>query len=195
MELTQEPHVGLRLRALRDQRRLSLRALAEQCGLSINAISQIERGESSPTVTSLHRLASALNVPITEFFQDDRKQSVIYVRRNRGLRTQNNGIAMESLGIGLTFQQLEPFRLWIEPGVGNVDDPIAHSGEEFVHCLDGEIDYVVGDRLYQLRQGDSLLFEAIQQHAYRNSSNQPALLLVVYLSSRDRQQVMQLHLE
>ena len=65
-----EPNVGQRIRMLRDQRKLSLRALADRCGLSINAISLIERGENSPTVSSLHVLATALGVPITDFFEE-----------------------------------------------------------------------------------------------------------------------------
>lgn len=61
-------NVGQRIRRLREQRQLSLRALARLCGLSTNAISLIERGENSPTVSSLHALATALGVSITDFF-------------------------------------------------------------------------------------------------------------------------------
>ncbi len=108
-----EPNVGLRLRSLREQQGLSLRALAERCGLSINAISQIERGENSPTVSSLHRLAVALNVPITDFFQEEARQTMVFVKRDQGLSSHSNGVVMESLGIGLFNQQLEPFRITI----------------------------------------------------------------------------------
>jgi transcriptional regulator with XRE-family HTH domain len=62
--------VGGRLRDIRQERGLSLRALSEVCGLSVNAISLIERGISSPSVSSLQRLAVALDVPITAFFTD-----------------------------------------------------------------------------------------------------------------------------
>src|SRR4030042_2705083 len=108
-----EPKVGFRLRELRDRQGLSLRALAERCGLSINAISQIERGENSPTVSTLHRLATALNLPITDFFQSEVRQTVIYTKQDTGLRSQTAGAVMESLGIGLSNQQLEPFRMTI----------------------------------------------------------------------------------
>lgn len=63
---------------------------------------------------------------------------------------------MESLGIGLTNQQLEPFLMTITPGVGNVNEPISHPGEEFIHCLEGEIEYAIGDQLFHLEQGNSL---------------------------------------
>jgi transcriptional regulator with XRE-family HTH domain len=190
-----EPYVGLRLRSMREQQGLSLRALGERCGLSINAISQIERGESSPTVSSLHRLATALNVPITDFFQEEARQTTVFVKRDLGLRSQSNGVVMESLGIGLFNQQLEPFRIVIQPGAGNMEDPISHSGEEFIHCLEGEIENLIGDRVFLLRQGDSLLFDATQSHAYHNPTQKSATVLMVYKVSRDRPLIQQLHLE
>jgi len=190
-----EPKVGMRLRTLRDQRALSLRALAERCGLSINAISQIERGENSPTVSSLHRLATALDVPITDFFQDEARQTMVFVKRDLGLRSQSNGVVMESLGIGLSNQQLEPFRMTIQPGVKNLNDPISHSGEEFIHCMEGEIEYCVGERVFQLKEGDSLLFDATQLHSYRNRTNQRVVLLMIFLASQDVQLTHQLHMQ
>jgi transcriptional regulator with XRE-family HTH domain len=190
-----EPKVGLRLRSLRDQQGLSLRALAERCGLSINAISQIERSENSPTVSTLHRLATALNVPITDFFQEEAKQTVVFVKRDLGLRSQSDGVVMESLGIGLFNQQLEPFLMQIEPGIANIDDPVSHPGEEFIHCLEGEVDYCVADRVFRLEGGDSLLFDAKQPHAYRNQSQKQVTIIMIFQSSRDLHRVQQLHLE
>lgn len=190
-----EPNVGLRLRALRDQRELTLRALAEKCGLSINAISLIERGENSPTVSTLQRLAAALNVPITEFFLEETRQTVVYVKRDQGLHAQSDGVVMESLGFGLVRQQLEPFRMNIHPGVGNLDDPISHPGEEFIHCLRGTLDYCVDGRTYRLERGDSLLFEASQPHAFYNSSGEVATILIIFQVSRDQHLVKQMHME
>ncbi len=189
------PKVGSRLRMLRDLQGLSLRALAERCGLSINAISQIERGENSPTVSTLHRLATALGVPIAEFFQEEAKQTVVFVKKNMGLRSRSDGVTMESLGIGLSNQQLEPFLMQLEPGTANTDDPISHAGEEFIHCLEGEVEYFVGDRAFPLEKGDSLLFDATQPHAYRSRSQTTARILMIFQASRDLQRVQQLHLE
>jgi transcriptional regulator with XRE-family HTH domain len=195
MEEKSEPNVGSRLRFLREMQGLSLRALAERCGLSINAISQIERGENSPTISSLHRLAKALNIPITDFFLEDSRQTMVFVKNKLGLRSHSNGVVMESLGIGLANQQLEPFRMVISPGSGNIDDPVVHSGEEFVHCIEGQLEYRVGDKSFYLERGDSLLFNANQAHGYRNTTGFPATILLLFHSTHDRQGARQLHLE
>jgi transcriptional regulator with XRE-family HTH domain len=189
-----EPNVGLRIRSFRERQGLSLRAVAERCGLSINAISQIERGENSPTVSTLHRLATALNLSITDFFNEEAAQTVVFVKRDQGLSTNGDHVFMESLGIGLRNQQLEPFRMVIQPGSGNLDDPVSHSGEEFIHCLQGKIDYIVAGNTYHLEQGDSLLFEATHPHTYHNPTSEPASILLIFLATNDRQLVRQLHL-
>lgn len=189
-----EPNVGERIRSLRDRGGLSLRALAEKCGLSINAISLIERGENSPTVSTLHRLATALEVPITDFFQAESRQKTVYVKYDQGLRSNTECAVMESLGVGLFNQQLEPFRMVIQPGSGNWSDPVTHSGEEFIYCLEGEIDYNVNDHSYRLEPGDSLLFDATQTHSYRNQTSKPSIVLMVFLAYQDTHKVRVLHL-
>jgi transcriptional regulator with XRE-family HTH domain len=194
MSQQEEPNVGQRIRAMREHRGLSLRALAERSGLSINAISLIERGENSPTVSSLHLLATALRVPITTFFEDESEQATVFVRRDRRLRSQSDGFVMESLGIGLRNQQMEPFLVTIEPGAGNVEEPITHSGEELVYCLEGAIEYRVGREAFHLQAGDSLLFEASQPHAMVNTASDLAVLILVFQVGDGRSPAGQHHL-
>jgi len=195
MDENSELNVGRRLHSIREQRGLSMRALSERCGLSTNAISMIEHGENSPTVSTLQRLANALSVNIADFFQKETKQTMVLVKKDQGLRSQSNGVLMESLGIGLFNQRLEPFRMSIQPGAGNIDDQISHSGQEFVHCLDGEIEYSIGDRTVLLEQGDSILFDATQHHGYLNRSDSLSVVLIVFLAFQDMQLSHQLHLQ
>ena len=190
-----EPNVGVRLRQLREQRRLSLRDLADRCGLSFNAISRIERGENSPTVSTLHLLATALQISITEFFAAGHEAATVFIRRDRRLRSAVNGVTMESLGSGLRGQQLEPFLVTVVAGAGNMDDPIEHGGEEFVHCLEGTISYRVNDETYTLEAGDSLLFEATQPHCFQNRSDRVARLLIVFQAADGKLQAGQYHLQ
>jgi transcriptional regulator with XRE-family HTH domain len=189
-----EPLVGMRIRALRNQQGLSLRALSSQCGLSINAISQIERGESSPTLSSLHVLATALGVPITAFLEENHEQTVVFLKRSQRQRSNGKGFVMEGLGAGLPEQQLEPFLVTMEPGAGSAANPITHPGEEFVYCLEGEIEYRIGDRLYQLEAGDSLLFDATQPHCFCNRTETKAIVLLVFQAVEDSYLARQRHL-
>jgi len=189
------PNVGPRIRAMREQRGLSMRVLAERCSLSINAISLIERGENSPTVSSLHLLATALGVKITDFFEDPSEHAVVFVRQDQRLATQGDGLLMESLGIGLRNQQLEPFMVTVEPGGENTSESIVHPGQEFVYCLTGEIQYQIGGQIYSLISGDSLLFEATQPHCFRNTGEFPAQVLLIFQAVEGGYLARQRHLE
>jgi quercetin dioxygenase-like cupin family protein len=106
-----------------------------------------------------------------------------------------DGILMESLGTGLRNQQLEPFLMTVEGRAGNIDQPITHPGEELVYCLAGEIEYCVGDQVYRLEPGFSLLFEATQPHCFRNASRLPATLIVIFQAGDGRHLARQRHLE
>lgn len=195
MTAQEAPNVGQRIRSIREQKGWSLRALAERCGLSINAISLIERGENSPTVSSLHLLATALGVSIADFFREEQERAVVFVKPARRLRSEANGIAMESMGIGLHNQQLEPFLLRVAAGMGTIDQPVSHPGEEFVYCLEGEVDYCVEDRIYELEPGYSLLFEATISHCFRNRTQMPALLMIVFYAGEGSHLARRLHLD
>lgn len=190
-----EPNVGANIRAIRERSGLSLRALAERCGLSVNAISLIERGENSPTVSSLRLLASALGVSITEFFQDEHEQAVVFVPPDARLSSRAGGITMESLGIGLRRQQLEPFMVTIEPGQGNADQPVSHAGEELVLALEGVVDYCVDERVYRLEPGASLLFDATLPHCFINNGRSTARLVMVFHAGDSTHMARRVHMD
>jgi len=189
------PNVGPRIRAIRERRGLSLRGLAERCRLSVNAISLIERGENSPTVSSLHTLATALGVKITDFFESPDENAVVYVRHDQRLATQGNGLLMESLGIGLRNQQLEPFMVTVQPSAGSLGESIVHPGQEFVFCLEGTILYRVAGQQYTLEPGDSLLFDATQPHCFQNTSDKLARVLLIFQAAEGAHLARQRHME
>ena len=173
------PDVGQRIRDLREKQGLSLREVAARSGLSINAISRIERGDNSPTVASLHLIAQALGVSITEFFTQAEAQSVIYVKPSEQSQRKDGTAYTESLGYGLVDQQLAPFLVTVMPDE-RPKQPITHAGQEFVYCLNGRVDYQINDTIYVLEAGYSLLFEASQPHTFWNPSLAPAQLLFVF---------------
>jgi len=185
MDELEYPNVGTCIREIREAKGYSLRALADRSGLSLNAISRIERGNSSPTVSSLQRLATALAVPINEFFETSTEYATILVRKNQRLRTRGEGVLFESLGSGLPGQMIEPFLMTLLPGAVGGEEPISHAGEEFVYCVEGEVEYLVNDEWHRLEAGDSLLFQSPQPHMCRNTSLNQAIVLLIILAAEE----------
>ena len=172
--------VGDRIREIRTGQGLSLRALADLSKLSTNAISLIERGDNSPTVSSLHNLATALHVPITAFFEQQPDGHVIHLKSNRRPASESSGVRMENLGSGLPNQQIEPFLLSVGPGSSSTRHQITHSGEEFVYMMRGSLTCRINEQDYELEEGDSLLFLASLPHVYRNHTARMAQMLIIF---------------
>ena len=161
--------VGIRLRQLREQRGLSIRGLARQSGLSANALSLIERGRSSPSVSTLYKVATAMDVPITTFFQTEPElHDVVYIRAGERTRVPFTRGLVEGLGGEGFSGRVEPFALTLENGANSGPQPIVHTGHEFVLCLRGQLEYQVEDEIFLLEAGDTLLFAAHRQHRWRN---------------------------
>ena len=189
-----EPNVGQRLRDLRQRRGLTQRALAQACDLSANAIGLIERGETSPSVSTLHRLALALEVPIAELFVEAGEQTVVFTKGSQRSRAQQDQIQMENLAEGLSGQCMEPFLVTLQPGAGTGADPVTHLGEEFVFCMEGKVEYRVAGQTYLLEAGDSLMFQANQPHCWCNFGVEPARLLLIFHAAEESQKWWQQHL-
>lgn len=189
------PDVGRRIRELREQRGLSLRQLSEQSGLSVNAVSLIERGLSSPTVSTLHRLAAALGVRIVDLFGPEEEAKVVLVRADQRGKTQTPGGLVESLATGLAGQRIEPLLVTLEPGAGSGSEPITHGGQELVLGMVGRVDYTVDGQVYAVGEGDALLFDASLPHYWCNPTRETARILLVLETVESRGAPLLSHLE
>jgi len=192
MSEREPPDVGSQLKTLREQRNLSMRALAELCELSPNTVSLIERGTTSPSVSTLHQLATALKVPITAFFQDQGERlQVIRSRPGERSFSGSSSVLLESLGSGLEGQTLEPFVVTLQPGADSGQEAIVHGGHELVYCLQGTIEYVVDEQPYRLGSGESLLFEARLPHCWRNPQAEAAVFLLIFEATESGEPIEQ----
>lgn len=177
---TTEVNVGASLRALRKKQGLSIRALAEMSGLNVNTLSMIENNKTSPSVSTLQRLATALHLPITAFFEMEQEQrTVVLQRRGQRRRVAFDQGSLEDLGGGLSLHGGVPLMVSLDPSSNSGDDPIVHTGLEFVYCLEGILTYFIQDERYDLEPGDSLLFEAHLPHRWGNFSSQPSRSLLI----------------
>ncbi|HTP01804.1 MAG TPA: XRE family transcriptional regulator [Anaerolineales bacterium] len=176
----QSVNVGVRLRELREARGASMRALAARSGLSANALSMIERGHTSPSVSTLYKLADALDVPVTEFFAPGtEKYNVLLIRADGRTRVPFASGVWEGLGGEKFTGRVEPFVLTLENGASSGQAAMAHTGHEFVYCLRGQLQYLVEDELFELQAGDSLLFAAHLKHRWRNPGSTVTNVLIV----------------
>ena len=195
MSEPQPPDVGPHVRALREQRGLSMRALAELCELSPNAISLIERGITSPNVSTLHRLATALQVHIAAFFEPPQEsKGLVLSRASDRPASSHEQTLLESLGAGLTKQLMDPFEVTLQPGGGSGRHVMSHNGQELVYCLQGELEYTVEGEPYLLGAGDALLFEAHLPHSWRNPGPSSTRFLLVFGACEDGSSLAQ-HLQ
>ena len=173
-------NVGVRLRELREARKISMRGLATKSGLSANALSMIERGRTSPSVSTLYKIADALDVPITEFFGPQHvKQDVILIKADERTRIPLSRGVWEGLGGEKFSGRVEPFILTLENGATSGQHMMIHNGYEFVFCLRGQLEYLVEKQLFKLAAGDSLLFAAELNHRWRNPGNTVTNALIV----------------
>jgi transcriptional regulator with XRE-family HTH domain len=196
MSEQEAPHVGTRVRSLRQQRGLSLRALAELCELSPNTISLIERGATSPSVSTLQRLAIALGVHITSFFTEPvESMQVILTRAEERIRSGSGSVLLESLGYGLEEQACDPFFVTMKPGASSGTQMMIHTGHELVFCLQGELDYEIAGEHHRLLPGDALLFHAHLPHRWQNPADEPVVFLLIMQVVEDRHASVDQHLQ
>jgi transcriptional regulator with XRE-family HTH domain len=187
-------NVGERLRELREERNISMRTLAARSGLSANALSMIERGKASPSVSTLYKLAEALGVSITSFFatEIERKQVVFLKSDERPHVSFSRGI-FEGLGGESFVGRVEPFMLTLENSANSGPRSMSHTGHEFVFCLRGELEYQVERQIFQLGPGDSLLFAAHLKHKWKNPGRNVASAIIVISGFEEGEELHAMH--
>lgn len=183
--------VGNRLRQLRESRNVSMRTLATMSGLSANALSMIERGKTSPSVSTLYRIAGALTVPVTDFFSpEESRKKIVFLKADERTRIPFLRGLWEGLGGEQFTGKAMPFMLTLENGASSGPANMAHSGHEFVYCLRGQLDYQIEGQLYQLEAGDSLLFAAQLKHRWHNPGGMVTNALIIISDYTDSDQPM-----
>lgn len=195
MSQQEVPDLGTRMRELRSERGLSLRALAELSDLSPNTISLIERGETSPSVSTLQRLATALGVPVHSFFMDPGERvQLILTRADERTRSGSASVMLESLGFGLEGQTCDPFIVTLKPGANSGRRMMSHPGTELIFCIDGTLEIEVGGDEFRLVPGDALLYRAERPHRWRNPNRHSAVFIMMTQTTGERHDAMDQHL-
>lgn len=172
-------HIAAKLRQLRQQQGWSLDRTAQQTGVSKTMLGQIERGESSPTVATLWKLASGFRVPLSHLLggmaepEQGRHEPVAHAAAT--LREEDAaGMQVEAL---FPFEPLHGFEwlvVTLAPGAISESAPHAPGVVEHLVVIEGQLDVRQGEDWHSLQAGQGLRFAADRHHAYRNTTNHPA---------------------
>jgi transcriptional regulator with XRE-family HTH domain len=166
--------IGPRVRALRDAMGLSLRDLAQRTGVSAPMLSQVERGETSPTLATATRIAAGLELTLSQLLRLDEADGVTVVRRGerRGGGSDRAGHTYEIVTPPLPGQRAEVSCHVLAPGAatGGPGDPPMHEAgsRETAIVQAGSVRLVVGEAHYDLHDGDCVTFDADLPHHFEN---------------------------
>ncbi|MDO9541825.1 MAG: XRE family transcriptional regulator [Kiritimatiellia bacterium] len=185
-----EQSIGRNIRHLRQEAGLTLTALSHKAKMTKSTLSKIETGRVSAPISTLLRIAEAMEVTISEFFMEEAANpSFVLTRKGRGRLTSRDGsqwgYSYEALALEMKYKIGEPFLLSIQPG-----DPkgqFQHGGQEFIYMLSGRMIFTVGEQVLRLNPGDSLYFDPTHVHTTQVLGKQPARFICVFLQNLPRQ--------
>jgi transcriptional regulator with XRE-family HTH domain len=175
------PAVGARINALREAMDLSLRDLAERSGVSAPMLSQVERGETSPTLAVATKIAAGLELTLSQLLRLDEGQHVAVSRAGDRRRFERGGHRIEELTPPLPGQRVDVSLHVLAPGAatGGREDPPMHEpgSRETAVVLAGTLALTVDGTRYELRGGDSVTFDADLPHHFENEGDGPTRFL------------------
>lgn len=181
-----EMAIGHEVRAYRKALGITGADLAAATGMSVGALSKIENGNVSPSLTTLQSLSKALGVPLTAFFRGfEEPRNATFVKAGEGVNIERRGTRaghqysllghIDNNSSGVT---VEPYliRLTTE---SDIFPTFQHEGMEFLYMLDGVVVYRHGDQLFKMEAGDSLFFDADAPHGPQELVKLPACYLSI----------------
>ncbi|WP_170335349.1 helix-turn-helix domain-containing protein [Ruegeria arenilitoris] len=197
--LSQDPHrtrdsseknletaIGREIKSLRLQQGITIAELATLTGLSISMLSKIENGATSASLTTLQLLANALSTPITSFFRRyEETRNAVHTKAGEGVETDRAGTRaghqynlLGHLGANASGVLVEPYLITLTEESDRFPT-FQHDGIEMLYMLEGEVNYRHGDRIYPLKPGDTLFFDADAPHGPEVLVKLPAKYLSV----------------
>ena len=169
--------LGERLRAIREEKAISLSKLAEKTGYTKSFISQVEKNKTSPSISSLLRITDALGINPQEILHREGTSEKILVKKSeRDLYFHKKSKAQfEFLFTKNSKRKMEPLFVTIEPGGSS--DAYSHEGEEFGTVLKGTLELTVGNETFRVEEGDCVYFNSQVEHHWKNNGSDEVVAL------------------
>lgn len=170
------------LKTYRDRKKLSLEKVSELTGVSKTMIGQIERGESSPTITTIWKIANGLKISFTSLINQTQPDTKIVQKKDVQILTEDDG--KYRVYPYFPFQDERRFEIYsveIELGGFLSSDSHGEGTEEFITVFEGELKIQVNNTEYTIGNGDSIRFKADRPHTYQNSGETlTRLSMIIY---------------
>ena len=174
--------MAARLKETRKARNLSLDALAELSGVSRSMVSQIERGESSPTVSTLWNLTQALKVDFANLVEEpiqSRGIEIMSAASTPTIGTLGEGCRIRILNSPNQVGQHEVYELSFQPK-GSLDSaPHGPKAKEQLMVISGILEITSGENKASVHPGDTARYDASCPHAIRSLSGHAMAFLIV----------------
>ena len=174
---------GTRIKRLREGMDLSLRDLADRSGVSAPMLSQVERGETSPTLAVAERIAGGLELTLSQLLRLDETDGVSVVRPDERMRVGAGGHRYEVLTPALPGLRAEVSLHTLKPGAatGQQDDPPMHEpgSRETAVVVEGSVRFVCAGVQHDLAEGDAVTFDADIPHHFENPGRDDACFYAV----------------
>ncbi len=166
--------ISQKLKTLRSDRSWSLDVTSQKTGVSKAMLGQIERGESSPTIATLWKIASGFDVPFS-FFVDDAKSSKsdqIYRNQELPLLHKDDGkIIIQPIFSYEEDLAFEVFKVELLPGCEHLSPPHQQDVVEHIIVISGEIEILADGQWQSVKESEGFRFNANKPHGYRNRAS------------------------
>jgi quercetin dioxygenase-like cupin family protein/DNA-binding Xre family transcriptional regulator len=169
--------IGPKIRELRLQRGLSLQQLAARSDVSPAAIHKVERNGMVPTITTLMKLAGALNRPVSYLLDEAAPEGPVTFTSGgtgRVVYSSKSGLKLTSITGSYGRFFLAGAEVTFEPHASSGESPMKHPGEELIYLLQGALEVEVGEEAFRLQPGDAIHFRTDRPHRWRNPTAETA---------------------
>lgn len=172
-------NLGSKIRTLRAEKKMSISALAEKASISSGLISQIERDMVIPTITTLWKISTALEVNISYFFLEESKimfNPVTRKNEHKKLLVGKHETLYEMLTSNPN-RKIDLQKVTLKSKTSSSNEMYAHEGEECIYVIKGTVKIKTSSGDYILNEGDSIEFSSTIPHRYMNESDNECILI------------------
>ena len=171
-------NIGKRIRDLRNKNGLTQQELADRSELTKGFISQLERGQVSPSVVTLLDLIECLGTTPSEFFSEAEEEQIVFSEEGFFEKIDEGGNSIQWIVPTAQKNQMEPLLVELQPHQ-KLDKDKPHAGEEFGYVITGRIVLHLAEKSYTVKAGDSFYYPANRLHWIENNGARPAKFIWV----------------